>query len=93
MKVKIQKSVIEISNNSNAQHDLNVILLFETDLLSNGKKTIKPIDIPQLIDLTNSGALCYINVATQTTLLLSLGNLSKFNLENYLKAILNMNHL
>lgn len=87
MKAKIQKSAIEITTNSDIQFDVNVVFLMENELLTNGKKIIKATNIPTLVDLTTPGSFYYINENNQMYLLLSLGNLSKFNLDNYLKVL------
>ncbi|MCE2706009.1 MAG: leucyl aminopeptidase [Proteobacteria bacterium] len=88
MKIKIHKSTIEISNNHDAVDDLNVIFGFEHDILTNGKKLIKPIHNISLIDLDKTPGKHHLhNDGTKLFLLLSLGNKEDFNLENYLKAL------
>ncbi len=85
MKIKINKSTIDISTSHEIQSDINIIFGFGRDLLPSAKKIIKPSDISPLADLTKAGSMQLI--CSHSTLLLSLGSKEECTREIYLKAL------
>ncbi|MFN8770432.1 MAG: leucyl aminopeptidase [Neisseriaceae bacterium] len=87
MKIKINKSTIEITNNHTLTADLTVVFSFEHELLINGKKLIKNSEITKLANLKEYGSHHLFSNTNGHFLVLSLGSKSKFNLANYLSSL------
>ncbi len=101
MKIKIQKSAFDISINNEKQikeFDLTVVFGFADSILETAKKYIKVNDSGlSLLDLNIAGNHYLYNhynkLATHSLLMLSLGEIKKFDLNNYLislKALANI---
>ncbi|MBY0379082.1 MAG: hypothetical protein K2P99_01635, partial [Burkholderiales bacterium] len=87
MKVKINKSNIELTTNQANTPDVSILFSFEHELMLNGKKLVKPLEVLKIANLTACGNHLLMKNINGNFLILSLGKKEDLNLENFLKSL------
>lgn len=85
MKINLQNSVVEIENKSLNKNHLTILFSLDGKLIRN--KEFKHLKPTQFNDLNNLASISHLNDNSLSYLILSLGESSKLNLNNYLKAL------